>query len=65
MFTLDEKAITNVRFVADEWWRLLLTETMHDNQLIALATSGKDAGRARQYDGMQRHFYPIRQRQLR
>ena len=51
MFTLDDKAVKNIRFCADQWWRMLLTETMHDNGLIAVVTSGKDAGRARQYDG--------------
>ena len=65
MFTLDDEAIKNLRFCADQWWRLLLVETMRDNGLLAVVTSGKDAGRARQFDGTQKYWFPIRQRQLR
>ena len=36
MFTLDETAVQNLNFAADEWWRLVLVETLHDNGLLAV-----------------------------
>lgn len=64
-FQLDEKAVKNVGFAVDEWWKLICVETLADNNLLALSTVGKDAGRARPYEGTVRFWYPIPKRRLR